>query len=299
MAVAQQTATAKFNPLPHLPAPTRDLEQAKRDMDEYGCCVLADVLTPEQVERLLERTLDQARAETANGVASCESGAGKTVRYDNEGPNQRVWSLLNKGEEYRALAEHPATLEIIRHVLGQDVLLSSFTANIAGKGGEAMFMHQDQGSLPTTLTMPVVTNVAWVLSNYTDEGGATRIIPGSHKFGRPTPEEIAPIETLPAAAPPGSAILFEGRTWHGTGKNITNEPRVALLSFYCVPWLRQQENAVASISDEVLETASDELKALLGFKTWNALGGLDGHNTYGEPFTSRSRAPLGKMSVSE
>ncbi len=281
-------------PCPPLPAPTRDIAQARRDLAQTGCCIVPDVLSPQEVAALLARTLEQAACERAAGVASCETGAGRTA-YTNDGPNQRVWNLLNKGEEFAPVAEHPLILDLVRAVLGPDILLSSLTANIAGKGGSEMFLHMDQGSLPAYFSEPVVCNVAWVLSGYSETGGATRIIPNSHQLGYRSSDDMRGAATVAAAAPPGSAVIFEGRTWHATGENQTDDPRVALLAFYSKPWLRQQENSVASIRDKVLEKASDELKTLLGFQTWAALGGLDGHNTYGAPFTDRARGSIGEM----
>ncbi|MBY8823561.1 phytanoyl-CoA dioxygenase family protein [Sphingomonas colocasiae] len=279
---------------PPLPAPSRDMEQARRDLRETGCCIIPDLLSPDQVSDLLARTLEQAECERAAGIASCESGAGRTA-YANDGPNQRVWNLLNKGDAFAPIAEHPLILDLVRDVLGDDILLSSLTANIAGKGGSEMFLHMDQGSLPAYFSEPVVCNVAWILSGYSEEGGATRIIPNSHHLGYRRSEEMQGSATVAAAAPPGSALIFEGRIWHATGENLTDDPRVALLAFYSKPWLRQQENGVASIRDDVLAGASDTLKTLLGFRTWAALGGLDGHNTYGAPFTSRARGSIGPL----
>ena len=43
-------------------------------------------------------------------------------------------------------------------------------------------------------------------------------------------------------------------------------------------FVRQQENATMSVSPEVLETCSEELLTLLGFRSWMGLGSVDGAN---------------------
>jgi hypothetical protein len=49
------------------------------------------------------------------------------------------------------------------------------------------------------------------------------------------------------------------------------------LSVFCsAPWLRQQENALAATSHDLLENADPTLRARLGLKTYGTLGNVNG-----------------------
>ena len=73
-------------------------------------------------------------------------------------------------------------------------------------------------------------------------------------------------ETIPVEAPAATALVFKGRLWHCGGANTTkDEYRHGAVTYYCRPFLRQQENFVRSISPGVLESASPTLRRLLGY----------------------------------
>jgi ectoine hydroxylase-related dioxygenase (phytanoyl-CoA dioxygenase family) len=124
-----------------------------------------------------------------------------------------------------------------------------------------------------------MANCLWMVGEFTDENGATHVVPGSHRAGRwPAYEED--VETVAGTGSVGTIMVWDGRLWHRTGVNRTNEPRLGVLCAYCRPFVRPQENSTLSVSPEVLEECSDELLTLLGFRSWQGLGSLDGP-TYG------------------
>ena len=220
------------------------------------------------------------------------------------GVNQRVFMLVNKGKVFRDLLSHTGVRELISHVLGDSYLLSSHTANIAKPGGVAMKLHTDQWWMPapnrrdrkpfpvgsmnrerfdadearptTMIAPPVVVNVLWMLCDFSAEIGGTRLVPRSHLTGRqPHSEHDQNAETIAAEGTAGTALLLDGRTWHGTGANVSDELRWAVLTTFCGPQFRPQENFAVGTAKEVLEEASPELLALLGFKIWNAYGRIE------------------------
>ncbi len=266
-----------------LPPLTQDLDEAKRQLAEYGFARIPDALPPDELEEARRRIEAQAAGEDACGHAFRDGGGELPASVDaigKTGPNQRIWNLINKGEIFRTIVMKEMAQVLIKHVLsdarlGDDVLLSSFTANIAGRGGAPMQVHSDQGYMPTGTAYPVVANIMWMLTDFTEDNGATRIVPGSHK--RESPDRgVDQAETVAAVGPAGTAMVFDGRLWHGTGANTTDEPRIGILSYFCRPFIRQQENFTMSLAPEVVEQCSPELLGLLGFKTWATLGMVEG-----------------------
>lgn len=249
------------------PALTTDLAAARADLDEHGYCLIGDALTPDRVSELRERLVELAAAEIADGT---------DYVYEN-GANQRIWQLLNKGEVFEALAQDELVLEVIAHLLGYDVLLSNIDANVAGPGGQPMFLHADQSYVPTPWPLALVANCMWMLDDFTAENGATRIVPGSHLLDHGPDYFAAMPDTVPVCAPAGTAMIFDGRLWHQTGANVTaDEHRHGILAYYCRPFIRQQENFFVSLRPEVLSRATPTLRHLLGYEMYFSLGMIDG-----------------------
>ena len=181
-----------------------------------------------------------------------------------------------QGAAFRDLLRKPPVRTLARHVLDGDYCLSSHTANIAGPGGESMVLHSDQGYAPRAIEMALTMNVMWMLVDFTEENGATRLVPGSHRIPAEPPGD-GPVATVPGVGPAGTALVFDGRIWHGTGANTTaDEHRYGVLTYFCRPWMRPQENYTLSTHPDVLASADDELRALLGLRVWRTLGGVEG-----------------------
>jgi ectoine hydroxylase-related dioxygenase (phytanoyl-CoA dioxygenase family) len=255
-----------------LPPIRTDLDAARADLDRHGLARVAGAITANELAEAKARILEQAAGEDAAGVAFHDGGADD--RGARNGPNQRVWNLINKGEIFRRLVLNETVRALIAHVLGEEVLLSSFTGNLANPGGLAQGLHRDDGYAPRDLGIPIVANSLYMLDDFTEENGGTRVAPGSH-LG-PGSSAVAPPNTVAATGPAGTVMIFDGRLWHGTGANRSTVRRAGLLGYYCRPFVRQQENMTMSVAPEVVAQCSPELLSLLGFQTWRTLGMVEG-----------------------
>jgi ectoine hydroxylase-related dioxygenase (phytanoyl-CoA dioxygenase family) len=244
---------------------TADAAQARMDLAEHGYCVLEGALTAERTADLRDRLATLAADEVRRGV---------DYVYDG-GANQRVWNLLNKGDEWVELVLDPLALDMAEHLLWPGFLLSNLDANIAGPGGSPMFLHADQSYCPPPWPHPLVINVIWMLDEFSEENGATRVVPGSHTLGYgPDSTEV---ETAPILGPAGSAAFIDGRLWHQTGANTTaHERRHAILGYYCRPFIRQQENFFLSLDPAVPDRHPPRLRQLLGYEIYASLGMVGG-----------------------
>lgn len=240
-----------------------DLTQYKELLDAHGYCVVEGALADERLNELRE-TLDRVAKEEIEN---------ETDYVYDEGSNQRVWVLLNKGRCFEELVQDPLVLELIEHLLGNGFLLSNVNANITGPGGKPMFLHSDEDYVPAPFPpYALVANVMWFLDDFTAENGATRIVPMSHTLRHP-PEYSNKYDTEPVTGKAGSAMIFHGALWHQTGANVTKDrKRRGILTYYCRPFMRQQENFFKSLDAAVLARATPQLKQLLGYEIY--LGGL-------------------------
>ena len=315
-----------------LPMPSTDLSQCVSDLESSGYCYLADALSATEVLQLQQRISEQAQAEAQHGVAykdgapnqnwgdfQDDQGELRPGAFDPEagGANQRIWMLVNKGQPFVDLLQHSNVRNILSSILGDEYILSAHIANIARPGGVAMRVHTDQWWMPpptrpnrhhlpagsinrthfdideihgAAISPPVVVNVLWMLDPFREENGGTRLVPGSHLFGRqPDADAISTAATAPA----GTALMVDGRTWHGTGANIGGGERRAVLTTFCTPQFRPQENYTVGTRAEVLDKADDDLRTLLGFKIWNGYG-RTGPPT--DEFISQGAEQIGELS---
>lgn len=253
------------------------VEARLRDLDELGYCVIPGLLDPREVERL-RVALDRAAAE--------DDASGDAQRYGPGLVNQRVWALLNRGDEFVDLALHPLALEFVRARMGRDVLLANLSANITAPGGDREIgrLHTDQGYLPEPWPHILATNVAWFLDDFTVENGATIVVPGSHLSGVDPSHELEPVAPAQLTGPAGTMAVVDGRLHHATGLNHTqDQKRRGIFATFCPPFIRTQENWTRSLDPAVLER-HPELSAITGFDEWMTLGGVNGPATSGLNF---------------
>lgn len=289
-----------------LPEPTRNLAVAKANLREFGYCLLPDMLSPDQVAALRARVVAQAAAEESRGLV--DQAQGKTA-------TQYVYMLINKGAVFLELVQNATMLELIESVLGPDFLLSAYDAIISKPGGGLMPLHTDQWWMPspvprnqppirvgmmrrfthrpvnadpsTPISAAAVANVMWMVSDFTADNGATRLVPGSHLAGeQPDPSVPHKVDSIAGVGPAGSALVFDGRLWHATGSNVTDQARLGVITAYCGPQFRPMENYTLGVRDDIIKSASPKLLSLLGFKVWDGYGKIDDP---GDEFISRDK----------
>ncbi len=236
------------------------------DLAEHGFTVVPEVLVGDTLKRTrdaLYRAADSDRARRRE----IETFA---LDIGEKESNQRIWNVLSRDPLFEDLAAHPLALAYIREVIGWPALLGNLSANICGPGCAGGYLHADQMFLqePWPVAGPQGLNVAWAIDDFTEDNGATRVVPGSHKLNRAVRADEYDSGTVALVAPAGSAIVFESRLWHKTGANTTaGQTRAGIFGWYTKTYVRTQENWFLALKPEVRQFASEEMLTLLGYKT--------------------------------
>jgi len=233
------------------------LERLRAD----GVAIVPDVLSPDEAADVLARLWAASEESTRRGIPPHIPG------LDPNASNVRVFNLIDLDPVFADLITHPVADAVVRGLLGEDYIVSNFTANIARPGSESMVVHSDLAAvLPEPWVAPQTANVIWCLTDVHRDNGATLHIPGSHDYTTLAELPADPMaHMVPLEARAGSIIVMEGRVWHTSGSNVTaDEDRALLFGYYTKPYIRPQWNFTASLAPERQAAMSPLMRYRLG-----------------------------------
>lgn len=231
-------------------------------LDEAGCCVVAHAAPPS--------TMDAIADELAPFAVGASTGASRFEGFST----RRTGSPLPRSATFRSIALHPDIRAAGDHVLGH---ASGWRFSAAeyieiGAGEVPQRLHRDRWKYDMVdFPVEVELNGMWAVTDFTEDNGATRIIPGSHRFsGDQTPD---PGDAIAAEMPKGSLLLYTGSVFHGGGPNHTGEWRRGLSLQHGVSWLTQSTNQFLECPPDVVAAWPDDLVRFIGYeRAGNGLG---------------------------
>jgi ectoine hydroxylase-related dioxygenase (phytanoyl-CoA dioxygenase family) len=175
-----------------------------------------------------------------------------------------------------------------------------------GPGAEEQILHRDElvwSDVPQPHPeLQLASVVAFV--DFTRENGATRVVPGSHRWpdrSRPPAEQFAqPAPTAEQIAyaemPAGSAVIYTGGTIHAGGANSTDVERRGAHLSYCLGWLRTEENNYLAIPPEVAAELPRQAQEIIGYAVHDSIprgGGYLGMVRMQDPVELLAKGELG------
>jgi ectoine hydroxylase-related dioxygenase (phytanoyl-CoA dioxygenase family) len=114
------------------------------------------------------------------------------------------------------------------------------------------------------------------MSDFTADNGATRLVPGSHRW--PVERQPEPDEVAVAEMPAGAGVVYLGSTIHGAGANgVRDTWRRGLHVSFVVGWLRTEENNVLAVPPSVARELPEASRALLGYSVHDAIADAGGY----------------------
>jgi hypothetical protein len=201
-------------------------------------------------------------------------------RTDFSGPKTlRCGGVLRYAPSCAALVAHPMVLAVADAVLlpaCADYQIGSTTGIEILPGESEQQLHRDDTPYPIQIAgLELQIAVMWAFSDFTAENGATRVVPGSHRYLRAWHRPDL-TQWASAAMPRGSALFYLGSTWHGGGANRSRSARTGLINTYCLGWLRSEENHCLEVPPHVARQYDERVRRLLGYTTHGA-----GHDQLG------------------
>ncbi len=265
MGVAQRPVLAEFD------ARTDSFESIWEAFVRDGAAIVHHMLAPDTLARLREELASTTRA-TSAGTKSTDAMVQKFWGSNTK----RFTRLAARSATFRdEVLVHPILRQAADREIGPHCAaywMNTGQVMIIGPGQSAQWLHRDADNWPLVLgpnERPVTISCMFALTEFTAETGATRVVPGSHRwsdFERTATDD----EVIQAVMPAGSGLIYSGAVLHGGGKNSTTDVwREGMHLSYLVGWLTPEEAGCIGISDEVARTLTPLQQQLLGWRCYD------------------------------
>lgn len=208
-------------------------DDEKATLDRDGFLVLHNILSEAQLAAIATRLEELTALEGENAGSEVGQSEAGVLRLSN---------LVDKGDVFDVFTTQPRVLAGIARVLQNDMKLSSLNFRASLPGGGQQALHMDSGTTASDGNFEVCNSI-WLLDDFTEMNGATRLVPGTHRSDK-MPQEVMSDPSQPFAdekpllAPRGSVAVFNSHTWHGGTLNRSDKPRRAFHSY----WTRRHKN---------------------------------------------------------
>lgn len=256
--------------LQHVPN-TASIEEIMAVVEQDGGVIIEGLLTADQIRRFTEE-IEPALQEVGEGSKSDEEALqefhGKhTIRLTNLIPLSKTFrEEIVDHDLVSAVADATMAKSADSYWMGTAQVID------IGPGNKAQVLHRDLENYPYFMKPgpagpEVMINFLIALTDFTEENGATRVIPRSHVWpdfeDRGTPEQ-----TIPALMKAGDALFFSGKLSHGGGANKTENERRRGLAFTFNPgWLVPEEAYPFLIDLDLARTLSPRVQQMVGFRS--------------------------------
>jgi len=256
---------------------TADVDEIVDTYLNDGAVILQNVLTQNQVRALNEEIEPYMQKANPGGPP------GNKIKDFYGANTKRVELVPRRSKTYR---EEVLNLDVLHNVaskvfsaVGTYWLAHAQVIEI-GPGSAAQPLHRDIQSNPAIMQLgpsgpETLFNFFVALSDFTEENGATRIAPGTHKAGGDggfvlwqDDDGRKALETLPAIMNPGDVALYTGKTLHGGGANTTADKyRRGIAMPLQASFLTPVEAFPLTVGVEIARTLPERVQRILGFRT--------------------------------
>jgi ectoine hydroxylase-related dioxygenase (phytanoyl-CoA dioxygenase family) len=272
-----------------------ELETHLEAVKEDGFTILENVFSAERAKAFGKRVREIER-DTLHPLEDDETEADSSF--------YRTAGLLRIDPMFWDVPIDPTVTQVVEGVLGNDFLLSTFSGiDLKPEWNTIQPLHPDDAlvPIPRPHERAIGCTVMWVVDEFNEHTGGTRLLPGSHRepldllFSQDK-ERLS--HTIQPTMKPGTVLVFDHAIFHGASDNHSDKWRLGLQVSYHAGYIRPYTNWFRSIPIEEVREFPEKLQDLLGYKTYNGIGGaISKPGSYRESYTGKGRKRMPRLSL--
>lgn len=174
--------------------------------------------------------------------------------------------LLGQDDVFTRAATFGPLLALVHAVLGRGAVLSQMVGSVRTRRSASLDLHSDNGWFPEPFPeWELSCTACWTTDPFTSAGGATLVVPGSHRLRRhPGPRDRGALSSAVALeAPAGAICIWLGSLWHAAPPRALEGERVVLHITFNRMGIQPIED-YRHLSDDWIGRQSPRLGPLLG-----------------------------------
>jgi len=236
-------------------------------LEVEGFVVLPDVLSADDIGRLKDQTSQF-----------------KTQAVDYSPHQQYCPNVQFVGGAMTELIAHPPTIEFLRHLFGDDVIMMGYDYARSEPGHPGISLHCDGQPWGSDIfgfehSCPKLVRVLYYLDDLTPEVSPFRVVPRSHLSFHADANPYLRYEEHPeqmmVTVPAGSAVLIHQNVFHGNYPNVGTYARELIAIAYRPGWAGPA-GEIPTWNEEQLSEVPANVRELLGdrnSRVWFPEGG--------------------------
>lgn len=200
--------------------------------------------------------------------------AGKNIlskhSLDNKKGEKVVYNLHNKNLKWFDLFQNEIILKLLDLTLKPGSYMNSEPYHLLNISARSPLRNNDPQQLHLDSNLPggdfpLIMIVLWMLDDFNEATGATRVVPGSHKFKTYAENNVNYKNEVTLNAKKGSVLIYNGSLWHGGSVNTTNHSRWGLVLGYGRWFIKPSFDFLKNTPEEIFNKLNEKQKRLLGF----------------------------------
>lgn len=248
-------------------------KEEKQQLDEKGFVIFPNLIDSEWLKQLQD-TFDKLLKEEGDG-------AGTEVHQEKGAP--RLSDLMNKGKVFDGTYTHPKVLAAVYYIIKGEFKVSAMNGRDVQQGYGLQALHEDwndsfftkeeaqhlknNGAYREPSDPFHVAISLWMLDDFSEDNGATRVVPCTHRMKAPQfyledRKADHPDQVLITGVA-GTVAVMNSHLWHGGTNNMNGQRRRVLHPYYVAKQFEQQQDQKKYIRKETYERISPAARYLL------------------------------------
>lgn len=238
-----------------------------KKFNDQGFMVIPDLISSTEADEFKKMLEDDYKKYSPHYPSNFK----KTSHGLNDKSKEKVvYNLHNKSLKWYNLISHPKIISILDIILKEGSYKNSELYYMNNNSARNPLLNNPGQQLHSDSRLPgvnycLVANVIWMIDDFTETNGATRVVPKSHKIREFAKDGEKHKDEILITGKKGSALIFNANLWHGGGPNIDGTSRWAYALGYARWYIKPSFDYMRNTPLDIYESLTISQKKLMGF----------------------------------